>query len=317
MRRRNGVEIASWAGLVLLSVACTSIDYSESVGGAGAGGAAGSGAAATVGGQGGGAAGGGGAVPVADICGNGIDDDLDGFTDCDDPDCTEVCNTLPMGWTGFVSVRATGCSPGEVLAQRAYQSASGSSACGCTCGAPTCGTVVGTAYGSIGCGGGVITDTLGASCSSVGNQGAESVRVTSTDSCGAGAAALLDPSVTSESVDLCTDPRGSCVFKAGAGVPCPPEFPTSSPYDGVVADTRSCGVGSCQCDSPACGVAYLHETHACQGSATALTLGSCVSHNGPAGLTFVADPDPSCTSSGTASASGSVSLSAPITVCCK
>lgn len=310
MRRPSGVWIASLA----LLVGCTSIDFSEGAGGAPAGGAPGQGGGASAtGGQGGE----GGAVPTSDICGNGIDDDQDLLVDCEDPDCTDICNALPPGWTGFVSVRTGGCGPDETLAQTAYQSASGSPACTCGCDAPTCGPVTGTAYGTTNCGGGVLSATLGSQCSSVGNSGAESVRVTATNSCGAATASLVDPSVDSSSVALCVDPEGACVFQAGADVTCPSDFPTSSQYHGAIDDTRSCGTSNCSCSAPVCGTAYLYETDNCGGQATPLTLGSCVAHLHAAGLTFVADPNPSCTADGISNSLGAVSLSAPITVCCK
>lgn len=294
---------------------CAELEFVEGSGGAGsaAGGSSTGGASSS----GGGAAGGGVPTPTMDVCGNGVDDDLDLLTDCEDPDCTDICNTLPPGWTGFVSVRTGGCAPDETLAQTAYQSASGSSACACGCEAPTCGPVTGTAYGAPNCGGGVLSATLDSMCSTVGNSGAESVRVTATSSCGAATAALVDPSVDSSSVALCVDPEGVCVFQAGADAPCPEGFPTSSQYHGTVDDTRSCATSGCVCSTPVCGTAFLHGTDNCGGQATPLTLGSCVAHAHAAGLTFVADPNPSCTAGGVSASSGGVALSAPITVCCK
>jgi hypothetical protein len=291
---------------VILAVGCLEVEYLE-------GGSGGVGGAASTGGSA--ALGGGGAEPASELCGNGVDDDGDELTDCDDADCTTVCGKLPAGWTGFVSVRPAGCGADETLAQTAYLSARASAACECGCEAPTCGSVVAMAYGQNGCGGGVLSESLpDGSCVTVGNNGVESLRATATNTCEATTTTM--PPVDATSVDLCAHDEGTCVFRLGANLDCPAGYPVSSQYHATIDDTRSCTTDGCSCSSPACGTVTLYASTLCIGGQTTLPLGTCVPQGEPAWLTFTADPNPSCAPAGAPTSSGDVTLSGPLTVCC-
>jgi hypothetical protein len=285
---------------------CLEVQYLEDAGGAGGGGASSTGGSEVDGG---------GGATTNEICGNGVDDDRDDLTDCDDAECAMICGSLPDGWTGFVSVRPEGCAVDEALAQVAYVSATSGAGCTCGCGAPTCGTVTASAYGGNGCSGGVLSETLpDGACVTVGNNGAQSVRATVMSSCGAPTASL--PAVESSSVALCTDEDGACVFRSGADVACPPGFPLSSQYHATVEDGRSCATSKCSCTSPVCGTVASYS-FLCMGSGVPLPFSSCEETDGPASLIFTADPDPSCTPGGTSAVEGELKLGSPITVCCQ
>jgi hypothetical protein len=291
----------------MLWVGCLEVEF-----GGATGGSAGAGGASSTGGTGAGGA------AAAELCGNGVDDDLDELVDCDDDDCAVLCELVPRGWLGFVSVRSEGCSDDETLAQTAYVSAAGSATCDCSCDAPLCdATVVATAYGQSGCGGGVLSETLSdGECVTVGNYGDASLRVVAEDSCGAPTALLPPPEVTS--VDLCVAGDGACVYRAGADLPCPPGFPESSQLHGAFVDGRSCTTDGCSCSSPTCGTVTNYVGGVlCMGIPTPVPLDTCVSQNGQAWLTFTPDPNPSCTPSGTSPATGSVTVEEPLTVCCR
>ena len=124
---------------LLLTGGCTEIQFgSGGTGGIGAGGDAG----AAVGGEGagGGASGGGGAggAPAGEQCLNGLDDDDDGFIDCEDPECESVtCVEIPPGWLGPIMLSPTcGGDFSDPISELVTAVSAPPAACTCSCGAP-------------------------------------------------------------------------------------------------------------------------------------------------------------------------------------
>ena len=272
----------------LVHLGCTSVlgidgDYDDQadagVGGSGATGAAGGTGAAA------GAAGGGGIFTGTEICDNGIDDDDNGKTDCEDPQCTgagySCVDPAPTGFVGPVDWYADQkCAP-PFSTEHAKGGIDvtvppGGSCPTCACGSATgerCG-VDANLYDQLGCGGKskAFVFVGSGTCVNTGDQvfGPKSVKLTGTarvvqGSCApssAGEKSFQNPSFTNDVRACRAQPGGGC---AGSQICAPPngENSTCIAQDGDVAcpggfskrllfrgwqDSRDCG--ACACEPP-------------------------------------------------------------------
>ncbi len=284
----------------LVIAGCTAIEFAD-------GGAPSSGAASSSGGSGGA-----GGAP-SEICGNGIDDEPDGATDCEDADCEKVCG-VPAGWTGPVAMAEGGCE-GETPGVRAIVSASGSSDCECACkGDPTCESVHLELFAGAGCTGGGDDVELESQCVGL-LDGTDSLRLTVTASCGAPEASLLQPDPEVDDFWLCAAPAGTCIHRTG-GFDCPSAFPNASLVATNLVDARSCDPDGCVCE-PDCGTVMVSNNQTCTAPIDIVQPGPCENLSGN-GLAVRRQPDPEvCSPSGTPSGIGVITLTDAITICCE
>lgn len=297
-------------GLALSS--CTSIEFSDaggaSTGGGASGAEGGSGGGGLTAAGGTGASGGGG----GEICGNDLDDDRDGLTDCEDPFCAPLCN-VPEGWSGPVTLDSEGACGDTAPALVAYESIGGNSDCVCACAdGPECSDTVLQAWGSSGCvgsstGPGVLTDCIGLL------NGTDSLMITREGGCAGPTATLADPSQLLDGVALCDDASGACIYQAG-DVACPEGFSLKASYPTAIVDTRDCEVGSCSCVAQ-CGTVTLSNGENCSNPTEVLAIGTCVELQGN-NLSVGLVNDVACIPSGSPAADGALSGTNPVTVCC-
>lgn len=284
----------------VLVVGCTAIEYADgggpSAGGAGAGG--GTGAA--------------GGEPT-EVCDNGVDDEPDGLTDCEDPDCENACG-VPIGWMGPGTLREDGCGDEPALVH-AIDSAMDESSCVCSCvGPPDCDVVLLDAFAGANCNGGGGDAELMDQCVEL-LDGTDSVFVTVAATCGAPQGLLLDPEPTIDSFELCADPQGTCIFQAG-GHECPDAWPVARIVATNLVDTRTCAGDGCNC-SPQCGTFTLFANQTCTTPVQMLEPNTCENLAGN-GLAVRRDEDPSaCWPGGSPTSSGELSLTDAVTICCQ
>ncbi|HMR79673.1 MAG TPA: hypothetical protein PKD61_31415, partial [Polyangiaceae bacterium] len=113
-------------------------------------------------------------------------------------------------------------------------------------------------------------------------------------------------------------PPKACVVSNGSSdVACPAEYPVQYKYATGLSDSRTC-VG-CSCDAPSgtCSGAQVSTCNAagCGGSCSSTNLGWCLPDRQSVRIDSVGTQGP-CSPSGTATTTGSVTLSGNRTVCC-
>lgn len=322
--------------------ACAEIEFGVPAGGGAAGGAGG--------GAGGPLAGGaGGAAPTGEQCLNGVDDDDDALADCADDDCTQVgCLDLPPEWIGPVELRSddSPCegdfSIGIASLKTSVDAPAARCSCSCTGGIQSCATAGFETFANQTCGNQIDKETLASGqCEVLTDLGA--VDGYQVDPQGPAACTpAVDENLPTPSFDAqrlcglpappagckegtCAPSSGSCVYASGNLV-CPSGFATSFTGSAGIVDSRACAPGSCNCGAATggCGFTFeLFDSPVCGGapiSSTMSTLCEAESFgNGPGSYSAVftgVDGQFSCAASGTPTATGSVALSEPITVCC-
>jgi hypothetical protein len=303
-----------------------------------------------------GAVGVGGKPGWAEICGNGIDDNSDGKTDCEDPNCENyACVTLPpSGWQGPVAVfqgdagELPQCPKGlsEVYnGHTALTFEPTDCSAGCSCSAPTSTSCSGQLvfHSAGGCASGVNTITLtpGSSCGGtfVGIVGSVQITTTASGNCGAG----TPPAGQKASATWTTDVRAcalqadagkqagcgsgkvcapatsealACVYQAG-DLDCPTGYDTRYVSYTGQNDTRSCG---------ACGCTFAADD--CVIPVNGFSITDCTSQTVTAGTSGCYDGDVHAITTGsgsinnarcdpgTSSPSGCVAPDSPTTICC-
>jgi hypothetical protein len=232
-------------------------------------------------------------VLPAEDCLNGNDDDGDGKTDCQDPDCTQghACVPAPAaGWSApaFVKDRSpfappASCGPAFVASTYYAGLTANQAQCACACGAPS-GASCQDAYVRMfllaGCGNAIGNMHVGCESFGGGAQSVQAVRgyslgLDKPGSCAPSVTTSLPPATWKSAFDLCGAPG------AGAGCPngevCVPRPPpgfsaavcvqrngesacTSKGYPlkttvgtGALADSRACIGDDCSCTTPVGG----------------------------------------------------------------
>lgn len=296
----------------------------------------------------------GGTAAWPEICGNGIDDDQNGKTDCEDPSCPDLAcvDQPPSGWTGPVALFTgpTGslaeCPKGLELAYSGHLEAAWTPAtCGaCSCGAPTSTTCTATLhYYTDGlCGTQYTIDTITSSACDSGPLSTVTIGSFSvtggnpTGSCGAGTAAppTLTPATWGKDVRACKlatgKPAGcaggkicaplfaqtlACVYQSG-DVACPAGFAVRSLSYEAFKDTRACGNCGCNFAASSCtpNVTVFSNT-ACTTPIGAFSSGCHVGNAHAASAGSGTVQGATCTSTG-AQPTGCVSPDQPTTFCC-
>lgn len=296
----------------------------------------------------------GGSSGWPEICGNGIDDDLNGQTDCEDPTCESyACVTLPpSGWTGPVALfeASTGTVPDcPAGLTDVYVGNTGlefsSASCTCGCDAPTnLGCTANIAYhGTSDCTSLASSTSVGAgsSCGATytGAVAAVQVSFTASGSCGAGTpnppsttpatwqrqarACALDSGAQNPAGcaagKVCAPLSGeslACVLKTG-DQECPAGYPTRRIYFQDVDDQRTCGNCSCAFAADSC-TATVSAYQATDCTSLVLTAPSPGCYTGDvhaASAASVQMNNARCDSAG-GTPGGCVLPAEPTTVCC-
>jgi sulfatase modifying factor 1 len=296
----------------------------------------------------------GGATGWPEVCGNGIDDDLNGKTDCEDPTCSAyACVDLaPSGWTGPVALfegpdGTLGNCPDGL--KQVYEGHSGveftPATCSCACGSPTnlgCTASI-TYYGTTSCLGTGTSATLatGAGCGAInsGTTASAKVAFTPTGSCGAGT-----PNPPSTTPPTWSTQARACALEAGSAKPegcapgkvcaplsseslacvlqqgdqeCPAGYPTRRVYYQDVDDQRDCGACSCSFAADSCS-ATLSAYQLTDCTSLAFTAQSAGCYNGAAQAmtaTSLQMTNEQC-QAGSGTPNGCVLPTQPTTVCC-
>lgn len=224
-------------------------------------------------------------LPTGEQCFNSVDDDGDGFVDCDDPECASVAScapAFPTGWDFgelFASADA-GCDDGYVDYASGGVEVVGdpkASCSPCSCGVE-CGAAVGSSFNDAQCTAPVTTVPIAADggCSPLPYPiGGVSVASLVVSACEASGGDLVTKpahfkapyrACSIASVGVCgdgttcvpkTSPRAStCLFRAGdAG--CPPPYSKKIGFDTHVVE-RTCA--PCACSDPADGGCTVNVT---------------------------------------------------------
>jgi hypothetical protein len=229
------------------------------------------------------------ATPEAGVesdCFNGLDDDGDGLTDCEDPDCAALVRCVPeapAGWNGLLFVRTRGDQEpvtdcGSMITGDTYRAGlvAGPHTCACSCGSPTggsCGTPAATIYPMADCSGIAGASLVGAGCFPLmvsGVDAPKSVRATvatvvwptcpvsaipnplevswkqAVDTC------QVKQSATCEAKEVCVPlplpgmEPVACILRAGDHV-CPAPFTDKRVYYAGFDDGRKCSAAGCVC----------------------------------------------------------------------
>jgi len=287
-----------------------------------------------------------------EVCGNGIDDDQNGLTDCEDPSCPDLAcvDLAPSGWSGPVALQV---GPAGTLAscpkglQSMYSGHAdleyGPASCGaCSCGSPTSAscTLQVSYYATASCFTLLATQSVGTGCVAGPAATVGGVRLTANDSgsCGTGTAPppTLTPPTWKSDVQACALAGGTptecgngkvcaplfaqalpCVYQTG-DVPCPAGFPSRSVYYGSYDDKRACSGCNCSFSATCTGtVSGFHlsdcATPTFSGQSPTSTCVPGDTHSISA--TGVTASNAACTPSGS-SPSGCVAPATPTTFCC-
>jgi hypothetical protein len=285
-------------------------------------------------------------------CTDGIDNDCNGKTDCQEASCTSsgyACTqevaSAQFGWYAASSKPAC---PGTSVATDLVTSigpVSASCACSCT-GQTTCpatASVENDENASCTAINNTRTLTLDNGCHGAGfdiQVAAKSAPLAPTTNTCSAKAAL--PALTTTTGRICKSqlPKGgggcgvglaclpvtpvasfkACMIMPSAGV-CPASWPNASTVGTSVTDTRSCGACGCNATGSCTGTASFYTDGACATLKASIALGSCVSTgvgattvgSYKAGTTATA----ACTNnSPTVAISGSASFSGQLALCC-
>lgn len=234
-------------------------------------------------------------------CSDGIDNDCNGFTDCEDPACGGVACSPPLGWSFvYLDLADTGkCPPNFGQMNRIdFIDIAASQQCTCNC-APAC-TVARTFTGFT-CNLGPQDVVLDAGCNTAPPVGAN-LRFTATPNGACGPGTPRAESNGSDHTSMCrtslmdascqagqctVGPTPACVtdFTEAA---CPPGFPVrylTTPNQRGLLDTRVCPACSCGPTGACAGSMLLYSENQCASGALATPLnGNCTA--GPDGGFF-------------------------------
>lgn len=294
---------------------------------------------------------------VADVrapesnCANGADDDLDGDSDCADPDCEPVvrCITAPeAGWSapGVLNTGTTAAACAAPFDTQAYLGnadpmAAPPTCSPCTCGAPTelacvssyvcertsgcAGTCNARSVEGSGC-----VDAPGPVGTYAGRSGPRA-----TGRCGAGTSTPTRPSPTwGRAARLCTAasatgcasgqvcvPRAAsaapvCVVRAG-DVACPAVYTVKQVFYGDFNDTRACTACVCSLTATGCSVSFTaYSQPSCAGTATPMTTDTCYTGDPASYRITHTVADAACAFAFGGAPTGTVTATTPSTVCC-
>jgi hypothetical protein len=286
-------------------------------------------------------------------CTDGVDDDCNGQTDCEDVACKSgfTCvPSVPMGWTvvGYGQDQRPPCgtgygSPTDV--EEGVNAALASCGCGCTTTQPNCatGNLTITAGGNGNCNN--LTNQMGnaaAGCNGVNSfsTNGDSISVTgpapSGGSCSPNPAKMI-PTVTYQHMgrmciangygagcmngNVCIGipaPLVACISQKGMQA-CPQGYPAQHLIGTMLADSRDCTACNCKFDSGICGgTATFYTDNGCFMNATNVTVdGQChgVPNHQYRAFKYAPGTNASCTPS-PSNATGGVTFADLTTVCC-
>ena len=297
-----------------------------------------------------GASGAGGTGSWAEVCGNGIDDDNDGKSDCDDPNCeaTACVDPAPAGFSGPVALfmgpagSLPECPAGlsELYLGGANPSFEPSGCTGCTCGAPSgesCSISV-TYYQSSTCSTYASSGSVSSSCSATysGTVGSVQVSASPTGNCAPGPtptptlspAAFADEAracgiasgtpATCEAGGVCSpasSQAAACIFQSG-DVECPSTFPTRHVFHESLNDSRGCAACSCSFDATSCSVTLTaYQDTGCSLPLTTTGTGCLTGDVHAFSINSQSVSGETCVSNG-ANPTGCASGDSPTTFCC-
>ena len=284
-------------------------------------------------------------------CTDGIDNDCNGKTDCQEPsctgngyDCTQEVANAQFGWYAATSKPA--CPGTSVSTDLVTAITPSASTCACSCTATT--TCPATAS--------VDNDENG-SCTTINNTrpltldnachaasfdvqvAAKSAPLAATNSCSSKSAL---PSLTTTTGRICKSqlPKGgggcgvglaclpvkpvasfkACMIMPSSGV-CPSAWPNPSTVGTAVSDTRTCGACGCAATGSCSGTASFYTGGACASLVASVALGGCAATGvGPTTVgsyKATTTSNPACTNnSPTTAVSGSASLGGQLSLCC-
>lgn len=232
-----------------------------------------------------------------EVCDDGIDNDCNGTTDCDDPACAASFQCVPAppaGWRpiSFSPDARPTCPARSQSSDLEAQGPNPTSACTCTCGGGTCTGATSLFLGTSpnGCpDAATATSPLSAACTSLGSPALdfESYRIgggTPAGPCTATTTQYSPPtrgrSCAGQVAARCgaggtCAPRPSagltiCIEHDGAEPSCPAGYSRRYVVGDAIADGRSCS--GCVCGSPSCTVeVQIWETAANCGGAPEIT----------------------------------------------
>jgi hypothetical protein len=287
-----------------------------------------------------------------EICDDGVDNDCNGATDCQDTACVTrgwACvPPLPGGWVFSALSTTLGCVAGH--ASQSYVSATGDTptcSCACTvgqppvCGGATIGIQTGTdsscsagsqGYSTSGCNvlgaspafisGGPVSAS-GGTCSTQSMDSIPPVVVESWYACESNGPFGKGCSTAG---DVCAWIGAGSKCVAAAGVQgCPVGYAASSHalgsgYDDTRACTPACGgCGSTPTASCADATITFYSGSSCNGGAIPVTLDGTCTSTVESALSYrytATVQSPACGNPTTQTATGSVTLNGPVTVCC-
>ena len=340
-----------FAFFLVLGLACTpKIRTYETTGGQGGDGAGGDGGSAS-----GPSSSSGPCVPSGvEDCFNGLDDDCNGQTDCEDKACAPVavCEPLPKnGASGVVVAEADACPAGFTAEEKVIYHGlqdGGCAGCGCTTGQTTCTGDVWYYKDAASCAadttktGGTIAGNYGFTCDSnpiVGTTifGARTSDWKVTQSCNASGSATLAPSAWSETQKFCridaegkgcsvgntcvpkesTAPR--CALAPGSGACAGFGTAQNDWYTGLT-DTRACGACGCTASGGGCKgiVLTVGSDYSCSNNAQVTELSKTCFANGIYSPPVHLSGNPKIgTCVAEASVTGSLDPTGQSTLCCQ
>ncbi|HEY8078967.1 MAG TPA: hypothetical protein VIF62_32770 [Labilithrix sp.] len=293
----------------------------------------------------------------AEVCDDGIDNDCNGHTDCDDAACKAgfACADMPAGFTvvAFAGATQPTCPAGSTPTDLKVVSGDGAATCACSCGG-TCaaGNFMVSLSTEMTCSVAPTTATVpaaAATCKALAanitmpSSGFGEIIEPPTPTC-APNPSITRPSITTGRAcaparfgggcsvgQVCAPKPGAgtatCVSKTGATA-CPPGYPTQNRAGSAASDTRNCNTG-CACGGgTACtgGTLSLYNDNQCkeagahhadEGIAT-----TCVALSDSSGFSaafYSATPPTGGCGAPTspATVSGTLSFTDERTVCCK
>jgi hypothetical protein len=284
-------------------------------------------------------------------CTDGIDNDCNGKTDCQEPSCTSngyACTQeVPNGQFGWYSANATPTCPGTSQPTALFTSISGGGGtCACSCTAQTTCPATESVSNEENLQCNVTNNTrvltLDNACHAAGfdiQVAADSAPLAATKSCTAKGTL---PTLTTVAGRICKSqlPKGgggcamgmACLpvkpvvpFAACMIVPantaCPSSWPNASTVGTAVMDGRTCSACGCTATGSCSGTASFFTDNACATLKASVALGSCVATG--VGATTVGSYKATTTAvaactnnAATVPVSGSATLSGPLSLCC-
>lgn len=285
-----------------------------------------------------------------EICGNGVDDDNNGKTDCEDPVCNEFAcvPTAPAGWSGPYAVFAASpdtlpdCPDGLELVSDQYRDLrySPSTCSACSCGNPTGLSCVATAaLSATDCASLTTTESLTGSCTTHGlgaTLAAVQVSFDANGSCGPGTQPTPGKDTPSwasgyrickskapaapagcASGEVCAPSAAgaeACVISAG-DTACPAAFPDRRLVYASQDDSRGCSACSCSFSGGCSGTVRGYSDAACGSQVFSVSAGCSATPNAQTLSMTTSSLDGSCVA-GASTPNGCVLPATPTTMCC-